>query len=210
MPPAKLKTNHHDDSKSETPNSREKNSHVTKDNHHTNGGTKMRRVASSAGSNLREVTLVNGHSAAAIAPPPVAPPAAPPGVWRKRPCPVFKLFGLLTLLASQLDWSSFDREVLHDYRREHNLDTPTAFTHDYHKTVLSRPGGIGLYSPSMARRREYRRQGKNELTQVVRKHFNGLGVQENEVVVNFLHRVKTPGVYRPRRNKNLPHASPMP
>ncbi|KAH6659825.1 hypothetical protein BKA67DRAFT_29840 [Truncatella angustata] len=188
MPPAKLKTNHHDDSKSETPNSREKNSHVTKDNHHTNGGTKMRRVASSAGSNLREVTLVNGHSAAAIAPPPVAPPAAPPG----------------------LDWSSFDREVLHDYRREHNLDTPTAFTHDYHKTVLSRPGGIGLYSPSMARRREYRRQGKNELTQVVRKHFNGLGVQENEVVVNFLHRVKTPGVYRPRRNKNLPHASPMP
>ena len=52
MPP-KASRNGHDDSKSETPNSKEKNGHAAS-NSVSNG--KMRRVASSAGSNLREVT----------------------------------------------------------------------------------------------------------------------------------------------------------
>lgn len=110
---------------------------------------------------------------------------------------------------SQLRWSSFDRDVLHDYRREFRLDTPTAFANSYHHMVLSRPG-IGLQSPTMARRSQYRRQTKEELAQVVRKHFNGQGIQENEIVVGFLHRVRNPGVSRPRTNKQKPHASPMP
>ncbi|ETS82577.1 hypothetical protein PFICI_04453 [Pestalotiopsis fici W106-1] len=187
MPPAKSRANQ-DDSKSDAPSTKEKNGTGSKDNH-TNGGTKLRRVASSAGSNLKEVATVNGHSAVATTPAAAQPaPPPPPG----------------------LDWSSFDRELLHDYRREHHLDTPTAFALPYHQIVLSRPGSIGLYSPSMARKRQYKRQSRNELTQVVRKHFNGLGIQENEVVVNFLHKVKNPGVTRPRRDKNLPHASPMP
>lgn len=100
--------------------------------------------------------------------------------------------------------------MLHDYRREHNLDTPTAFTWSYHQIVLSRPGSIGLNSPTMARRREYKRQSKDQLSQAVRKHFNGIGVQENDVIVGFLHKVKNPGVTRPRRNPLKPHASPMP
>jgi histone deacetylase complex subunit SAP30 len=62
----------------------------------------------------------------------------------------------------------------------------------------------------MARKLEYRRQSKEDLAKVARKHFNGLGIQENEVIVGFLHKVKNPGITKPRRNKNAPHASPMP
>ncbi|KAK6087425.1 chaperone DnaJ [Seiridium cupressi] len=185
MPPSKSKANH-DDPKAETPSTKERNGHGTKENHHVNGGSKLRRVASSAGSNLRETTAVNGH-------PPAATTAA---VTQPKP-------------PSGLDWSSFDRELLHDYRREHNLDTPTAFTHSYHQTVLSRPGSIGPYSPSMARKREHKRQNKNDLTHVVRKHFNGLGIQENEVVVNFLHKTSAkkalkldPWYFRPEATRN--------
>jgi histone deacetylase complex subunit SAP30 len=62
----------------------------------------------------------------------------------------------------------------------------------------------------MARKQEYRRQSKEQLARVVRKHFNGLGIQENEVVVGFLHKVKNPGISKPRKDKNAPHSSPMP
>lgn len=78
MPPAKSKVNH-DDSKPETANAKERNNHGSKENNHTNGGTKLRRVASSAGSNLREVTTVNGHSNIAT-PATVTQPNPPPGV----------------------------------------------------------------------------------------------------------------------------------
>jgi histone deacetylase complex subunit SAP30 len=188
MPPAKSKTNH-DDSKSETMSVKERNGHGSHKDHQTSG--KLRRVASSTGTQSRDLTkvtaTVNGQSPTATAEAPAAQPASPPG----------------------LRWSSFDRDVLHDYRREFRLDTPTAFANSYHHMVLSRPG-IGLQSPTMARRSQYRRQTKEELAQVVRKHFNGQGIQENEIVVGFLHRVRNPGVSRPRTNKQKPHASPMP
>ena len=45
----------------------------------------------------------------------------------------------------------------------------------------------------MARRRDQRRQSKEQLANAVRKHFNGLGIQENEVVVDFLYKVKWQG-----------------
>jgi histone deacetylase complex subunit SAP30 len=109
----------------------------------------------------------------------------------------------------QLKWSLFDRDMLHDYRREYRLDTPTAFSSQYHHWVLSRPG-IGMRSPTMARKREFRRQTKEDLTRVVRKHFNGLGVQENDVIVGFLHKVRSPGLVKTRRDKNTPHSSPLP
>lgn len=62
----------------------------------------------------------------------------------------------------------------------------------------------------MARRADYRRQSKDDLAKVVRKHFNGLGIQENDVVVGFLHKVRNPGIARPKRNKLAPHSSPLP
>ncbi|KAI2602840.1 hypothetical protein GGR54DRAFT_465011 [Hypoxylon sp. NC1633] len=181
MAPAKSKVNH-DDAKSETASVKDRNGHGS--NHHQSNG-KLRRVGSSTGSQLRDVTAINGASS--TAPAAASQPGHPPG----------------------LQWPSFDRDVLHDYRRKYLLHTPTAFANPYHQWVLSRPG-IGLRSPTMARKQEHRRQSKEELTNVVRKHFNALGVQETDVIVDFVHRVRNPGIVKIRRNKDTPHSSPLP
>ncbi|KAI0104757.1 hypothetical protein GGR51DRAFT_521115 [Nemania sp. FL0031] len=183
MPPAKSKPNH-DDAKSDTASLKERNGHGPKDTHKPNG--KLQRVASSTGSQLKEATSAKGLTAATTAPV-TQQPAITPG----------------------LQWSTFDRDVLHEYRREHRLDTPTAFSSSYKYWVLSQ-SHIGLRSPTMARRAQFRRQCKDDLAKAVRKHFNGVGVQENDVIVDFLHRVKNPGVVKPRRNKEAPHSSPLP
>ncbi|POR36212.1 Uncharacterized protein TPAR_03563 [Tolypocladium paradoxum] len=91
--------------------------------------------------------------------------------------------------APALNWSSFDRDTLHSYRREHQLNTPTSFSSTYHQWVLSQPGSIGLYSPTMVCKRQARRQNKEHLAMAVRKHFNGMGIQENDVIVDFLYKV---------------------
>ncbi|KAI1393951.1 uncharacterized protein F4822DRAFT_386513 [Hypoxylon trugodes] len=182
MPPAKSKANqNHDDSKSETASVKDRNGHGP--NHHQSNG-KIRRVASSTGTQ-RDVATVNGNSSTTSAP------------------------GNQAVHAPGLQWPSFDRDILHDYRRKYLLPTPTAFANPYHHWVLSRPG-IGLRSPTMARKQEYRRQSKEDLTKAVRKHFNALGVQETEVIVDFVHKVRNPGVVKIRRNKDAPHSSPLP
>jgi histone deacetylase complex subunit SAP30 len=48
-------------------------------------------------------------------------------------------------------------------------------------------------SPTMARRKEQRRQGKDHLSNSVRKHFNSMGIAENDVVVDFLYKVRWQG-----------------
>jgi hypothetical protein len=48
-------------------------------------------------------------------------------------------------------------------------------------------------SPTMARRKEERRQSKEQLANAVRKHFNSMGIAENEVVVDFLYKVRWQG-----------------
>jgi hypothetical protein len=85
-----------------------------------------------------------------------------------------------------------DASILHEYRHAYRLNTPAAFNSSYNQIVLSRPG-LGRMSPTMARKKEQRRQSKEQLTHAVRKHFNGLGIQENEVVVDFLYKVKWQG-----------------
>lgn len=131
-------------------------------NGHTS--TKMRRGASqNSHSHLREVT----NAAAVVPPPPPAEPTPP-----------------------SLQWSSFERDVLHAYRREHHLTTPTSFSNPYRQWILSQPSGIGLHSPTMVRRRQARRQSKDHLALAVRKHFNGLGVQENDVIVDFIYKIR--------------------
>ena len=97
--------------------------------------------------------------------------------------------------------------MLHSYRRTYRLNTPTAFSSEYRQWVLSRPGSIGLHSPTMARRQEFRRQSKDQLATTVRKHFNGLGVQENDVIVDFLHKVKSQGVVKPTKPKRIDYES---
>lgn len=46
----------------------------------------------------------------------------------------------------------------------------------------------------MARRKEQRRQSKDQLANSVRKHFNSMGIIENEVVVDFLYKVRWQGM----------------
>jgi histone deacetylase complex subunit SAP30 len=139
-----------------------------------NGGhssTKIRRVASQqGGSSLREV---QNASTSAITQQPPAEAVAP-----------------------SLQWSSFDRDVLHAYRRQYNLNTPTSFTCTFHQTVLTQASGIGIYSPTMLRRKKAR-QNKERLTMAVRKHFNDLGIQENDVIVDFICKLKNDEATRP-------------
>ncbi|KAI1176768.1 hypothetical protein F4777DRAFT_545081 [Nemania sp. FL0916] len=182
MPPAKTKNNL-DDAKSDTASLKERNGHGPKDVHKPNG--KLQRVASSTGSQLKESSTAKGSTMAPAVSMPQ--PADTPG----------------------LQWSTFDRDVLHEYRREHQLDTPTAFSSSYRLWVLSQ-SRTGLRSPTMARRAQFRRQTKDDLAKVVRRHFNSVGIQENDVIVDFMHKVKNPGVVKPRRNKEAPHSSPLP
>lgn len=92
-----------------------------------------------------------------------------------------------------MQWSAVDPSVLHAYRHAYSLNTPSAFKSEYNKLLLSRPG-LGRLSPTMARRKDERRQSRDQLANAVRKHFNGLGIQENEVVVDFLYKVRWQGL----------------
>lgn len=40
-------------------------------------------------------------------------------------------------------------------------------------------------------RRKKQRQNKEQLAKVVRKHFNGLGIQENDAIVEFIYKVRS-------------------
>ncbi|KAM0416108.1 hypothetical protein ACHAPD_005023 [Fusarium lateritium] len=176
MPPAKSSRNH-DDSKSDAPNSKEKGG-----NGHSS--TKMRRNASQQNhSHLREVQ----NAAAAVPQPPAEP--VPPSV-RQPPPPYHDLRSLFRSPALRLQWASFERNVLHAYRREHRLNTPTSFSNPYCQWILSQPNSVGLHSPTMVRRRQARRQSKDQLALSVRKHFNGMGVQENDVIVDFIYKIR--------------------
>ncbi|CAI4210594.1 unnamed protein product [Parascedosporium putredinis] len=137
----------------------------------TQSGTKMRRGASQA-SHARDQAAV----AAAPQPPPV-----------------------VVQETAGIQWQTIERKALHKYRREYSLDTPLSFSTSYHHIIFARPGGIGIYSPTMARRRKQNRQTKEQLAAAVRKHFNGVGVQENDVIVDLIHAVHNQG------NKTLKH-----
>ncbi|KAK3338342.1 hypothetical protein B0H65DRAFT_582193 [Neurospora tetraspora] len=188
MAPPRKNQNH--DDKSDTPH---EGGGGGKKNGHT-GGTKMRRGGSSTGSSLREVT----NAAAVLAAGPTSHPATTATTTQSE--------------ASNpgLQWPAFERDVLHAYRRAYRLQTPTAYANPVHQWVLTQPGSVGLYSPTIARRKEYRRQGKDQLTSTVRKHFNGLGVQENDIIVDFLHKIRTSHgvpkkkVIKPREYITLP------
>ncbi|OLN95541.1 hypothetical protein CCHL11_04912 [Colletotrichum chlorophyti] len=176
MAPKSSKNAGHDDSKPESTNTKEK--HATGSGSHSS--TKLRRVASSTGSQLKEVTNASSTTDATAA---AKEEAQNTGI----------------------QWNTFDRETLHAYRREHHLNTPTSFSCSYRQLVLSRPGGIGLHSPTMARKKGYRRQSKEQLAMAVRKHFNGVGIQENDVIVDFIHKVRSQAI-----TKNDRHRRPNP
>ncbi|KAI9821302.1 MAG: hypothetical protein M1827_004038 [Pycnora praestabilis] len=88
-----------------------------------------------------------------------------------------------------ISWPTTDTSVLHAYRHAYRLNTAAAFTSPLNQMILTNPG-IGRYSPTMARRKDQRRTSKEQLALSVRKNFNGLGIQEGEVVVDFLYKVR--------------------
>ncbi|KAG6006172.1 hypothetical protein E4U21_007282 [Claviceps maximensis] len=108
--------------------------------------------------------------------------------------------------APSINWSSFEREYLHSYRREHQLAVPASHVSTFHHTVLSRPGSIGQYSPTMIRKLQAQRQSKDGLAKAVRKHFNGLGIQENDVIVDFIYKIRSEKMARgggPNRQQGI-------
>lgn len=92
--------------------------------------------------------------------------------------------------ALQIEWASFDRDSLVKYRRHYHLMTPSCFKSTFHSMVLSQPAGIGKFSPTMRARRT-QRQTKEQLALACRKHFNGLGVQENDVIVDLIYKIRS-------------------
>ena len=92
----------------------------------------------------------------------------------------------------QINWSTIDASVLHAYRHAHRLDCPPAFMSPYNQRMLTRPG-IGQLSPTMARHRDRRRVGKDQLALAVRKDFNAASISEVEVITNFLYTVHNQG-----------------
>ncbi|KAG5939927.1 hypothetical protein E4U53_007703 [Claviceps sorghi] len=103
--------------------------------------------------------------------------------------------------APSMNWSSFEREFLHSYRREHQLSVPASYVSTFHHTVLSRPGSVGQYSPTMVRKSQTQRQSKDGLAKAVRKHFNGLGVQENDVIVDLIYKIRSQKMARGGPNR---------
>lgn len=89
---------------------------------------------------------------------------------------------------SGISWSSLDPAVLQSYRRAHRLDTPSAFKNPLSHVILG--NGIGRYSPTMSRPKSKRRVHKDQLALAVRKNFNAHGVNESEVIVDLLYKVK--------------------
>lgn len=192
MPPkaSRATASGHDDAESTKPTAAEKK------NGHSHANGKMKRVASQNGSNLKDVQNAANMPSPAAEPSTGGPATNPSVSLRPLPKPTrmvpSKLDSALTpfSLLLQIQWATFDRDILHRYRREHKLETPTAYASDYRSWVLSQPGSIGLHSPTMVRKKENRRQTKMHLTNTVRKHFNSQGVQENDAIVEFVHRVR--------------------
>ncbi|TVY82292.1 hypothetical protein LSUE1_G004456 [Lachnellula suecica] len=155
-----------DDSRSEASSTKEKAG--TSSSNAPNG--KARRVAGTAatGSSLRDVVTAGQNNAA----------AGGSGTA-----------GAETALGATIDWASFDANALNNYRYGYRLNTPAAFSHPYNHLILSR-SPIGRMSPTMARKKEQRRQTHEQLANTARKHFNNMGIVENEIVVDFLYKVR--------------------
>jgi len=94
-----------------------------------------------------------------------------------------------TATTDSIQWNTFDPQFLHQYRHDHRLSTPAAFNKPYNHIVLQQ-SRIGRLSPTMAGRKEQRKQSKEQLANAVRKHFKSMGINENDVTVDFLYKVR--------------------
>jgi hypothetical protein len=95
-----------------------------------------------------------------------------------------------------MSWNSAPLTLLDTYRTAYNLPTPSAFTSIQRQALLTNPG-IGRHSPTRARQKDKRRVSKDQLALAVRKHFNSAAVNEIDVVVEVIYRVKNQGKKEP-------------
>ncbi|KAF2732970.1 hypothetical protein EJ04DRAFT_439934 [Polyplosphaeria fusca] len=90
--------------------------------------------------------------------------------------------------SSGMSWPTQEIPVLQGYRRAYRLDHPSSFKNPLSHVILG--SGIGRYSPTMARPKSKRRVSKEQLALAVRKNFNASAVNETDVIVDMLYRVK--------------------
>ncbi|CAK4031994.1 Hypothetical predicted protein [Lecanosticta acicola] len=88
-----------------------------------------------------------------------------------------------------MSWNTAPLELLNTYRVAHNIPSPAAFTSPLRQAQLTN-AGIGRQSPTMARKKEKRRISKEQLALAVRKNFNGAAVNEIDVVVDLVYKVR--------------------
>src|ERR1700761_7718248 len=106
-------------------------------------------------------------------------------------------------------WNEAPLELLNAYRVAHNLPTPAAFTSPLNQALLTNPG-IGRRSPTMIRKeKEKRRVSKEQLAMAVRKNFNAAAVNEIDVVVDLLYKVKNQGESAPYTPREHPRRAKM-
>jgi len=91
-----------------------------------------------------------------------------------------------------LTWNAEDLSLLQSYRHAHKMETPPAFHSAYNRALLTNPG-IGRSSPTMARKRQQRKVGKDQLALAVRKNFNSAAVNEVNVAVDLLYKIRHQG-----------------
>jgi len=94
-----------------------------------------------------------------------------------------------TATTDSIQWNTFGPQFLHQYRHDYRLSTSAAFNNPYNHIVLQQ-SRIGRLSPTMAGRKEQRKQSKEQLANAVRKHFKSMGINENDVTVDFLYKVR--------------------
>ncbi|KAI5246692.1 hypothetical protein E4T42_06312 [Aureobasidium subglaciale] len=97
-----------------------------------------------------------------------------------------------TTSSNGFTWGQEDLSLLQQYRAAHRMDTPSAFNSIRNQFLLSNPG-IGRQSPTMARRKTKRKVPKEQLAMAVRKNFNDAAVNEIDVMVDLLYRVRNQG-----------------
>jgi len=99
-----------------------------------------------------------------------------------------------------LSWANEDLTLLQDYRAAHKMDTPSAFKSFRNMCLLN--SALGKQSPTMAgRKKSQRKVTKDQLALAVRKNFNGAAVNEVNVAVDLLYKVKNQNkAFRMRAN----------
>ncbi|GAB7354249.1 hypothetical protein MBLNU459_g4784t3 [Dothideomycetes sp. NU459] len=99
-------------------------------------------------------------------------------------------------------WHQEDLSLLQNYRAAHRIDTPSSFTSSRNQYLLTNPNGIGRQSPTMARKKDKRKVSKEQLALAVRKNFNDAAVNEIDVMVDLLYKVRNQD--KPFRMRSVP------